>query len=240
MSSRLERLQNRLKKREADQKASESPSGTRFKVVIVDDEQPNLDALVRALNRFYEVTAFKNPEDALEHIVNGRCPDLIITDQRMPEMSGVDLLCEVGKAHPHCVGFILSGFTERADLLGAINRAPVVGYVTKPWKVDELKESVEQAIRISQKKQATKDLTAQLNGLRTEIRGLKVVLKQLTDEGAGVQDPRIQEVRGKMIALRDRLSALTKNTAPSVDRLKASVSRPGAAIAASALTTGSS
>ncbi len=239
MSSRLERLQNRLKKREADQKASVAPDGKRFHVVIVDDEQPNLDALVRALNRFYDVKAFKNPEEALEFVVKGRCPDLIITDQRMPEMTGVDLLREVGKAHPHCVGFILSGFTERADLLGAINRAPVVGYVTKPWKIEELKESVEQAIRISQKKLATKNMTAKLNALRTEIRGLKVVLKQLTDEGAELQDPRVQEVRVKMIKLRDRLSELTKSTAPSVDTLKPEVSRPAAALGASTFTNNS-
>ncbi len=239
MSSRLERLQNRLKKREAEQKASVAPDGQRFHVVIVDDEQPNLDALVRALSRFYEVKAFKNPEDALTFIVGGRSPDLIITDQRMPEMTGVDLLREVGKAHPHCVGFILSGFTERADLLGAINRAPVVGYVTKPWKIDELKESVEQAIRISQKKLATKNMTTKLNALRTEIRGLKVVLKQLTDEGAGLQDPRVQEVRDKMIKLRDRLSELTKSTAPSVETLKPEVSRPAAALGISTFTDNS-
>ena len=233
MSSRLERLQNRLKKREGDQKASVAPDGKRFRVVIVDDEQPNLDALVRALNRFYDVEAFKNPEEALKFIVEGACPDLIITDQRMPEMTGVDLLREVGKAHPHCVGFILSGFTERADLLGAINRAPVVGYVTKPWKIEELKESVEQAIRISQKKLATKNVSVQLNALRTEIRGLKVLLKQLTDEGASLQDSRVQDVRGKMINLRDRLSELIKSTAPSVERFASSVSRPAAAVNAS-------
>ncbi len=236
MSSRLERLQNRLKKREAEKQSSTAPDGQRYSVVVVDDEQPNLDALVRALNRFYDVRAFKNPEDALEFIVGGRCPDLIITDQRMPEMTGVDLLREVGKAHPHCVGFILSGFTERADLLGAINRAPVVGYVTKPWRIEDLKESVEQAIRISQKKQATKNMTNQLTALRTEIRGLKVVLKQLTDEGAEVQDPRVQEVRGKMIKLRDRLTSLTKATTPSVDRLAPDVSQPGAALTAAALS----
>jgi len=235
MPSRLDRLQSRLKKREAEKKASTSPDGSRFSIVIVDDEQPNLDALVRALGKSYNVRAFKNPEDALAHVVSGTCPDLINTDQRMPEMSGVDLLREVGKAHPHCVGFILSGFTERADLLGAINRAPVVGYVTKPWKVDELKESVEQAIRISQKKQATKDITVKLNGLRTEIRTLKVLLKQLNDEGAEVHDPRVQEVRGKMIKLRDRLGALTRSTAPSVEGLAADVSRPGAALGAGAL-----
>jgi response regulator RpfG family c-di-GMP phosphodiesterase len=232
MSSPLERLQSRLKKREAEKKASEPPDGSRFSVVIVDDEQPNLDALVRALNRSYDVLAFKNPEDALAHIVAGSCPDLIITDQRMPEMTGVNLLREVGKAHPHCVGFILSGFTERADLLGAINRAPVVGYVTKPWKVDELRESVELAIRISQKKQTTRHMTAKLNLLRTEIRGLKVVLKQLNDEGAELPDRRVQEVRGKMIKLRDRLGELTRSTAPAVERLTADVSRPGAAIGA--------
>jgi response regulator RpfG family c-di-GMP phosphodiesterase len=185
------------------------------------------------------VKAFKNPEEALEFIVSGRCPDLIITYQRMPEMSGVDLLREVGKAHPHCVGFILSGFTERADLLGAINRAPVVGYVTKPWKIEELKESVEQAIRISQKKLATKNMSTKLNALRTEIRGLKVVLKKLTDEGAELQDPRVQDVRGKMITLRDRLSDLTKSTAPSADTLKPEMSRPAAALGASAFTNNS-
>jgi hypothetical protein len=82
-------------------------------------------------------------------------------------------------------------------------------------------------------------MTAQLNSLRTEIRGLKVVLKSLTDDGADLQDPRVQEVRSKMIKLRDRLGELTKSTVPTVNRLNADVSRPAAALGASTFTNNS-
>ena len=213
MPSRRKGVQNRAEEREPDHRVLVAPDGARFHVVIVDDDQSNLDELVLALNRFYDVKAFTDPQEALAYSVNGKCPDLIITDQQMPQMTGVELLCEVGKAHPHCVGFLLSSFTERTELLGAINRAPVVGYVTKPWKVEELKESVEQAIRVSQKKLATKNMTVQLNSLRAEIRGLKVVLKSLTDKGADLEDPRVQEVRSKIVSLRGHLSKLTKSPA---------------------------
>ena len=227
--SRLDRLQARLEARKAKKESTVRDGGGRFSIVIVDDEQPNLDALVRALSELYDVAAFNNPQEALSAIAKGRCPDLIVSDQRMPEMTGVDLLREVGKVHPNCVGFILSGFTERADLLGAINHAPVVGYVTKPWKLDELLETVEQAIRISQRKAAEQTLKTELASLRGEIRSLKTELLGLTraaSEGAAVDRDRVSAIQVRMGEVSQVIGKLTKTAAPEAMTLKGASGPP--------------
>jgi len=217
MSSRLERLQKRLDARKAQQQESARDDGGRYRIVIVDDEEPNLDALLRALNANYEVESYSDPLEGLDSMTTGECPDLIITDQRMPEMTGVEMLRELGKTHPHCMGIILSGFTERADLLGAINHAPVVGYVTKPWSQDELLETVAQAIRISERKAAEVGLRKEVMALRAEIRKLKGEFIEITRSEGGEPDPeRLLEIEKQMLEVSELIATLTKRAAPTV------------------------
>jgi len=218
MSSRLERLQKRLDARKDQKQKAARGDGGRYRVVVVDDEKPNLDALLRALGTLYDVESFSNPEQGLEQLAGGPCPDLIITDQRMPEMSGVDLLRELSKAHPYCVGIILSGFTERADLLGAINHAPVVGYLTKPWDLDELLAAVSQGIRISERKAAEMGLKREVMALRAEIRELKgefIGLSQGAD-GEDLDAGRLQAIETRMLEVSELIATLTKRAAPTV------------------------
>ncbi|MBN92722.1 MAG: hypothetical protein CL928_01415 [Deltaproteobacteria bacterium] len=222
MSSRLERLQKRLDARKAQQEEAAREDGGRYRIVIVDDEEPNLDALHRALKGTYEVESYSNPVQGLEAMGSGACPDLIITDQRMPEMTGVELLRELGKTHPHCMGIILSGFTERADLLGAINHAPVVGYVTKPWSQDELLETVGQAIRISQRKAAEVGLRKEIMALRAEIRKLKGEFLEITrTEGQEPDQERLAQIEKQMLEVSETIAALTQRSAPTVMTLPA-------------------
>jgi len=227
MSSRLERLQKRLDARKAQQQEAARDDGGRYRIVIVDDEEPNLDALLRALKATYEVESYSNPLKGLDDMTAGSCPDLIITDQRMPEMTGVELLRELGKTHPHCMGIILSGFTERADLLGAINHAPVVGYVTKPWSQDELLETVAQAIRISERKAAEVGLRKEINALRAEIRKLKGEFIEITKaEESEPDQERLLEIEKRMLEVSETIAALTKRAAPTVMTLPALSTNP--------------
>ena len=70
----------------------------------------------------------------------------MISDQRMPEMTGVEFLARVYERHPNTVRIILTGFADMDATIGAINDGHVYAYVTKPWEPDQLKQVVRRAV----------------------------------------------------------------------------------------------
>ena len=106
-------------------------------VLFVDDEPNILKALQRLMRREeMEVLCASRGQDALE--ILARTPaQVVVSDQRMPEMPGVDLLSAVRERHPEVVRMMLTGFTEMNVAVDAINRGEIFRLITKPWNDDE-------------------------------------------------------------------------------------------------------
>jgi len=117
----------------------------RPKLLVVDDEPDNLDLLYRTFHRDYRVLRAENGPDALEILENEQDVAVIISDQRMPLMSGTEFLSLTANKYPDIMRIILTGYTDVEDLVDAINAGKVFKFVTKPWNADELKAVVEQA-----------------------------------------------------------------------------------------------
>ncbi len=163
----LERLRARKADRDAAEQAASGESLAT--VVVVDDEKGNLDSVVRVLGARYHVTVFEQAEDALAHVDEVGCADLYITDQRMPRMSGVEFLTAVVQKYPYATGVILSGYTERTDLIAAINQAHVSAYVTKPWRPAVLLETIEKALELSASRKAHVERNQLLSNLSSRL-----------------------------------------------------------------------
>ncbi len=118
----------------------------RPKLLVVDDEPDNLDLLYRTFHRDYRVLRAENGPAALEILANEGDIAVIISDQRMPLMSGVEFLALTAAQYPDIIRIILTGYTDVEDLVEAINSGKVFKYVTKPWNADELKAVVRQAM----------------------------------------------------------------------------------------------
>jgi len=116
-------------------------------VLFVDDEEKILRSLKRGLtDEPYNSLFAKSGKEALE-ILKREEVHVIVTDMRMPEMSGLELLRIVKKEYPHIIRLILSGYTDIDTLLAAINQGEIFRFITKPWKIDEeLKTTIQQAI----------------------------------------------------------------------------------------------
>ncbi len=117
-------------------------------VLFVDDEENVLSALRRGLlDEPYNTLFAHSGREALE--ILARSPvHVIVTDMRMPEMSGLDLLRTVKREYPHIVRMVLSGYTQVTTLLTAINQGEVFRFVTKPWRLeDEFKPAVREAVK---------------------------------------------------------------------------------------------
>lgn len=116
------------------------------KLLVVDDEPDNLDLLYRTFHREYKVLRAENGPIALDILANEGDVAVIISDQRMPLMSGTEFLSLTATQYPDIIRIILTGYTDVEDLVDAINSGKVFKYVTKPWDDHELKAVVRQAV----------------------------------------------------------------------------------------------
>ena len=116
------------------------------KLLVVDDEPDNLDLLYRTFHRDFKVLRAESGPSALEILAREGDVAVIISDQRMPLMSGTEFLSLTATQYPDIIRIILTGYTDVEDLVEAINSGKVFKYVTKPWDDEELKAVVRQAV----------------------------------------------------------------------------------------------
>src|SRR5262249_41811040 len=133
----------------------------RYALLVVDDELANLQKLQRTFVDEYRVHAAQSADDALALL--GSTPiDAIITDQRMPKMTGMELLEISQRDHPNLVRIVLTGFTDVDDLIAAINTGKVHKYITKPWEPDDLRLAVRDALEKMELQRENERLAAEL------------------------------------------------------------------------------
>src|SRR6185436_8485674 len=102
-----------------------------YKILIVDDEPANLRSLARLFREQYQVLTAESGAEALK-LLEQHDVALLITDQRMPVMTGIELLKKTASLRPRMVRMILTGYTDIEALVEAINCGQVYRYVTKP------------------------------------------------------------------------------------------------------------
>jgi response regulator RpfG family c-di-GMP phosphodiesterase len=135
-----------------------------YTILAVDDEPANLRMIERLLRKDYRVLTAASGEEALE-ILNHNTVDLIITDQRMPGMSGTELLRESLQTNPDATRIILTGFTDVEALIEAINSSRVYQFVSKPWDPLYLRSVIDRALNDHQKNLDTKNFVGRLMNL---------------------------------------------------------------------------
>ncbi|MGZ3768264.1 MAG: response regulator [Bdellovibrio sp.] len=110
-------------------------------LVYVDDEPHNLTVFEAAMPSDWDIHVFDNPLKALEKI-NEITPWVVLSDQRMPGMSGVGFLELVRKISPHTVRAIVTGFSEEDLVVESVRKAHIFDYIRKPWDVDDLEHRI--------------------------------------------------------------------------------------------------
>ena len=117
----------------------------KYRILYVDDEDANLRVFKYTFMREYEIlTALSGPE-ALD-ILKKEHVDIIVTDQRMPKMTGTELLKEVVKDHPSIIRIMLTGFSDIEALVEAVNEVGIYKYLKKPWDRDHVHGVLKEAL----------------------------------------------------------------------------------------------
>ncbi len=132
--------------------AKDAPPKTR--VLFVDDDERILNAVRVLFRHDYEVVTAAGGEAALEALRQGAF-HVIVSDQRMPGVTGVELLRQARALAPNAVRILLTGYTDLAALVGSINQGEIFKFVMKPWDNEELKKAVGDAARIALELAAT-------------------------------------------------------------------------------------
>ena len=117
----------------------------RCRLLVVDDEPDVVDALCRLFRRDYEVVGAGGGREAIEFLSRTQV-DLIICDQRMPEVTGDRVLAAARDCQPEAVRILLTGYSDMETLVKCVNEAGLYRYITKPWEPAELKAIVAKAI----------------------------------------------------------------------------------------------
>lgn len=116
-------------------------------ILIVDDEQPIINALCRLLRPDgYSILCATNAMEGLEILAQNEV-DVVLSDQRMPGMTGVEFLRRAKAIHPDAVRMVLSGHADLQSVTDAINEGAIYKYITKPWDRDRLRNLVRDAFR---------------------------------------------------------------------------------------------
>lgn len=114
-------------------------------ILYIDDEPENLRGFQFLFKRYYKIFVAKSAKEGLE-ILKENPIKLIIADQRMPEMSGVDFFELAADLYPHAIRIILTGYSDIEAIIKAINKGKIFKYVTKPWDQDELRLIIDNAL----------------------------------------------------------------------------------------------
>lgn len=134
-------------------------SAAKPRLLIVDDEPDMLDFLERVFRTEYQVTRASNAEEALRELGQAKY-SLVITDQKMPHITGVELLERIGERYPFLVKVLLSGFTELPEIQRAVDRCGIHNYVVKPVDSEKLRDAVKEAIERHRRGRALSDSAA--------------------------------------------------------------------------------
>ena len=116
-----------------------------FRVIVVDDEPDQLQAFRLNFRRDFDLQLASSGAEALE-LLEASDAALLLTDQRMPGMSGVELLVKAKELRPETVRMVVTAYKDAGSILDAVNKGDVYRYVVKPWNVDELRITICRAI----------------------------------------------------------------------------------------------
>lgn len=116
-------------------------------ILFVDDEENNLISFKANFRIKYNVFIANSGDEGLR-ILEEKPVDIIITDQRMPNMTGVEFLGKVVEKYPDPMRILLTGFADMNAVIDAVNKGKIFHYLTKPWNETELDETIQRAYKV--------------------------------------------------------------------------------------------
>ncbi len=157
-------------------------------ILVVDDERRSVESLERILEEEFEVFTATTVAEARQ-ILEREWVQVILCDQRMPEMNGVEFLAQVRELWPEVVRMIISGYADAGDIIDAINESGIFQYISKPWNPDDLILKLRNAVQVFH-------LQRENEQLAVELKIKPSVLARNIEDKRRVLQSRFEDVQG--------------------------------------------
>jgi response regulator RpfG family c-di-GMP phosphodiesterase len=151
-------------------------------LLIVDDEPDVCDSVADLLRREFRVLKAHSAADGCR-IMQQEEVHIVMSDQRMPQITGVELLTKVKSRHPHAIRMLFTGFADLDSIIAAINQGHIYQFIKKPWQPEELLSAVRQAA-VEYERLATiaferEELAREVSELKTRVSTLETEVRRL-------------------------------------------------------------
>jgi response regulator RpfG family c-di-GMP phosphodiesterase len=140
----------------------------KINILYVDDEENNLISFKATFRLKYHVLTALSGEEAFK-ILESKPVEIIVTDQRMPAMTGVEFLEKVIEKFPDPIRILLTGYADMTAVVDAVNKGKIFHYVTKPWDEEELNSTISRAYAKYLEKSELKSMNEKLEGSNDQL-----------------------------------------------------------------------
>jgi response regulator RpfG family c-di-GMP phosphodiesterase len=155
-------------------------------LLVVDDEPNVCDSIEDLLRREFRVLKASNAEEGMKLMQENEV-HLILTDQRMPHITGVEFLSRIRTRHPQAMRMLFTGYADLESIIAAINQGHIYQFMRKPWKPEELLAAVRDAAaeydRLVQDAEEKNRLENEVSGLKERVAVLESEVEKLGGEG---------------------------------------------------------
>jgi signal transduction histidine kinase len=180
---------------------------TKLKLLYVDDERVNLTNFTIAFRAKYQIYTARSGQEALKIFEDNDGIAIVVTDQRMPGMTGVELLQHIKKQNKDVIRIILTAYTEVADIIVAINKGHIYQYIVKPWVENDLLQVLDKAsenyLLVLENKRLVKELEEDISERKRMEDELRVLYKELHRLSARLIDAQENERKRISMELHD-------------------------------------
>lgn len=149
----------------------------KIRILYIDDEVNNLNSFKASFRKIYDIYVADSAAVGLD-ILNEKEIDILLVDQRMPTMTGVEFLESIAENFPDVIKILITGYIDIEILINAINKGHIYRYLSKPWNDEELKVYVNQAYELLTIKRENTQLIKNLLQINKQ---LEFLLRQKTD-----------------------------------------------------------
>jgi response regulator RpfG family c-di-GMP phosphodiesterase len=154
-------------------------------LLVIDDEPDVCDSVHDLLRREFRVLKARNAEEGLKQLQSNEV-HIIMTDQRMPKVTGVELLSQVRAGHPQAVRMLFTGYADLDSIIAAINQGHIYRFLKKPWHPEDLENAVRDAAReyerLIEQTEMMSRLRGELEKLHERVAALEKEVSRLRGE----------------------------------------------------------
>ena len=197
-------------------------------VLLVDDEENILKSLRRTLRRSdVDIVTATSGREAL-YIMENTDVDLVISDMRMPEMSGAEFLTHAARQYPDTIRILLTGYADLESTVAAVNEGKISRYLNKPWDDDEIRQVVEESLKNKLLEVRNQQLSRQLLEKNQELEMLNVSLEEKVEQrtqGLKQLNHELNQSYEHMVMLASSIAAMRDESAADAAGVKAAMAR---------------